>query len=116
MKSLTKNYCKDEQSLESVNDCCCSKRKTQRGYDEYKNLTNRLCRIEGQIKGIKRMLENNCYCPDILIQVSAVNSALNSFNKVLLASHLRTCVIDDIKNDKEGIIDELVATLQKLMK
>lgn len=98
------------------NNCCCSDRKKERSPSEYKSLTNRLCRIEGQIKGIRRMLENDCYCPDILIQVSAVNAALNSFNKVLVANHLRTCVVDDIKNDKDEAIDELVETLQKLMK
>ena len=77
---------------------------------------NRLCRIEGQIKGIKNMLENDAYCPDILIQVSAVNAALNSFNKVLLANHLKSCVIEDIRKGNNQVIDELVKTLQKLMK
>ena len=79
-------------------------------------MMNRLSRIEGQVRGIKRMVENNAYCPDILIQVSAVNAALNSFNKVLLASHIKTCVTEDIKNGKEETIDELVLILQKLMK
>lgn len=96
--------------------CCCSKRKKERSPEEYKCLMNRLCRIEGQIKGIKNMLENNAYCPDILIQVSAVNAALNSFNKVLLANHLKSCVIEDIRKGNNQVIDELVKTLQKLMK
>lgn len=96
--------------------CCCSKRKKERSPEEYKCLMNRLCRIEGQIKGIKNMLENDAYCPDILIQVSAVNAALNSFNKVLLANHLKSCVIEDIRKGNEHVIDELVKTLQKLMK
>lgn len=96
--------------------CCCSKRKKERSPEEYKCLMNRLCRIEGQIKGIKNMLENDAYCPDILIQVSAVNAALNSFNKVLLANHLRSCVIEDIRKGNNQVIDELVKTLQKLMK
>ena len=96
--------------------CCCSKRKKERSPEEYKCLMNRLCRIEGQIKGIKNMLENDAYCPDILIQVSAVNAALNSFNKVLLANHLRSCVIEDIRKGNDQVIDELVKTLQKLMK
>ena len=77
---------------------------------------HRLNRIEGQVRGIKRMVEDDAYCTDILIQVSAVNSALNSFNKVLLANHIRTCVADDIRAGHEETIDELVATLQKLMK
>lgn len=96
--------------------CCCSKRKKERSPEEYKCLMNRLCRIEGQIKGIKNMLENDAYCPDILIQVSAVNAALNSFNKVLLANHLKSCVIEDIRKGNDHVIDELVKTLQKLMK
>lgn len=96
--------------------CCCSKRKKERSPEEYKCLMNRLCRIEGQIKGIKKMLENDAYCPDILIQVSAVNAALNSFNKVLLANHLKSCVIEDIRKGNDQVIDELVETLQKLMK
>lgn len=95
--------------------CCCHKTKI-RSEKEYKDLIHRLNRIEGQVRGIKRMVEENYYCPDILIQVSAVNAALNSFNKVLLANHIRTCVAEDIKAGKEETIDELVATLQKLMK
>lgn len=77
---------------------------------------NRLNRIEGQIRGIKGMLEKGAYCTDILMQVSAVNAALNSFNKVLLANHIKTCVTRDIQEGKEETVDELVATLQKLMK
>ena len=68
------------------------------------------------MRGIRKMVENDAYCPDILIQVSAVNAALNSFNKVLLANHIRTCVADDIREGKDETIDELVLTLQKLMK
>ncbi len=75
---------------------------------------NRLSRIEGQVRGIKRMVEEDTYCTDILIQVSAVNAALNSFNKVLLANHIRTCVAEDIfRAGKEETIDELVATSPK---
>lgn len=94
---------------------CCHKTK-KRDDEEYKRLLNRLSRIEGQIRGIKGMVEKDAYCPDILIQVSAVNSALNSFNKELLASHIKTCVANDIRNGKDETIDELVSTLQKLMK
>ena len=80
-------------------------------------MLNRLSRIEGQVRGVRKMVEEDVYCPDILIQVSAVNAALNSFNKVLLAEHLRSCVVDDIKAGKEeDAIDELVLVLQKLMK
>ena len=77
---------------------------------------NRLNRIEGQIRGIKRMLEEDAYCPDILTQAAAVNAAVNSFNKELLASHIRSCVINDIREGKDETVDELVCTLQKLMK
>ena len=94
---------------------CCHKTK-ERSEKEYKNLLNRLSRIEGQVRGVKRMVEENAYCTDILIQVSAVNAALNSFNKVLLANHIRSCVAEDIRAGKDETIDELVETLQKLMK
>lgn len=94
---------------------CCNKKK-ERTPEEYKSLINRLNRIEGQIRGIKGMVENDAYCTDILIQVSAVNSALNSFNKKLLENHIKTCVTDDIINGKTETVDELVEVLQKLMK
>ena len=95
---------------------CCSHRTKERSDKEYKDLIHRLNRVEGQVRGIKRMVEEDAYCTDILIQVSAVNAALNSFNKVLLANHIRTCVAEDIRAGKEETIDELVATLQTLMK
>ena len=90
--------------------------KKERSEQEYKDLINRLSRIEGQIRGIKRMLDEDCYCPDIITQVAAANAALNSFNKVLLANHIKTCVADDIRAGKDETIDELLNTLQKLMK
>lgn len=99
----------------SENQKCCKKRKV-RSQEEYKDLIHRLNRIEGQVRGIRRMVEEQAYCTDILIQVSAVNSALNSFNKILLANHIRTCVAEDIRMGKEETIDELTAVLQKLMK
>ena len=94
----------------------CRHKKKDRPEKEYKDLMNRLSRIEGQVRGVRRMVEEGAYCPDILIQVSAVNAALNSFNKVLLANHIRTCVADDIRDGKDETIDELVTTLQKLMR
>lgn len=96
-------------------ECCCHKTK-KRSEKEYKDLLNRLNRIEGQIRGIKRMVEEDCYCTDILSQVAAANAALNSFNKVLLANHIRTCVADDIREGGDEKVDELVSVLQKLMK
>lgn len=102
--------------MEKEKCCHCSQRKKERSPEEYKKLIHRLNRIEGQIRGIKGMVENNAYCPDILIQSTAVNAAINAFNKELLANHIRTCVADDIRNGKDESIDELVVTLQKLMK
>lgn len=102
--------------MEEEKCCHCSQRKKERSPEEYKKLIHRLNRIEGQIRGIKGMVENNAYCPDILIQSAAVNAAINAFNKELLANHIRTCVADDIRSGKDEVIDELVVTLQKLMK
>lgn len=109
--------------------CCCGSegnifeanpsspdRKKERTDKEYKDLRNRLSRIEGQVRGLKSMLENDAYCIDILTQVSAVNSALNSFSRELLKNHLQTCVVQDIREGREESMEELVATLQKLMK
>ena len=95
--------------------CCCAKAK-ERSAEEYRSLIHRLNRIEGQVRGIKGMLERNAYCTDILVQSSAISAALNAFNRELLANHIRTCVVDDVRAGKDEVIDELVATLQKLMK
>ena len=84
--------------------------------DEAKALINRLNRIEGQVRGVKGMGENDTYCTDILVQVSAITAALNAFNKELMASHIRTCVAEDIRRGDDSTIEELVSTLQKLMK
>ena len=84
--------------------------------NEYTDLINRLSRIEGQVRGVKKMVEEERYCVDILTQVSAIQSALNSFNKVLLTSHIKSCVTEDIKQGNEAAVDELCATLQNLMK
>lgn len=94
---------------------CCQKTK-ERSDKEYKALINRLNRIEGQIRGIKGMVEKNAYCPDILVQVAAVNAALNAFNKELLVNHIKSCVADNIKKGNDEVVDELVGVLQKLMK
>lgn len=96
-------------------DNCCHKTK-KRSEEEYRKLINRLSRIEGQIRGIKRMVEEDAYCTDVLIQVAAVNAALNSFNKELLSEHIRTCVADDIREGRDDTVEELVETLRKLMK
>ena len=96
--------------------CGCCGKTTDRTQDERKKLIHRLNRIEGQIRGIRGMLEKDAYCTDILVQSAAVNAAVNAFNKELLASHIRGCVARDIREGKDEVIDELVATLQKLMK
>jgi len=97
---------------------CCGEtcKKKERTPEDRKKLINRLNRISGQISGIKSMVENNAYCTDILIQVSAATAALNSFNKELLAEHIRTCVAENIKRGNDEVIEELVNTLQKMMK
>lgn len=95
--------------------CCCHKTK-KRSEAEYKSLVNRLNRIEGQIRGIKGMVERDVYCTDILVQVSAVSAALNGFSRELLGNHIRTCVANDIREGKDETIEELVALLPKLMK
>ena len=96
--------------------CCCHCRTKHRDDKEERDLLNRLSRIEGQIRGIKGMVERDAYCTDILVQVAAVNAALNSFNKVLLTNHIKTCVRNDIREGREETVDELVTVLQKLMK
>ena len=88
----------------------------ERDPKEYKDLINRLNRIEGQIRGIKAMVERGAYCPDILVQASAANAALNSFSKTLLSNHIRTCVRNDIREGNDEVVEELVTTLQKMMK
>lgn len=95
---------------------CCSGKTKERAPEEFKSLMNRLNRIEGQVKGIRRMLENDAYCPDILVQVSAANAALNAFSKLLLKNHIHTCVVNDIKAGKTEVVDELCEVLQKMMR
>ena len=95
---------------------CCSHKIKQRSAEEYKSLTNRLNRIEGQVRGVKKMLDSDTYCTEILTQVSAIQAALNAFNRELLSNHIHTCVANDIRNGKDETIDELVLLLQKLMK
>lgn len=96
--------------------CSCCKKTTKRSENEQKKLVHRLNRIEGQIRGIRKMVENDAYCADILIQSAAVNAAVNAFNRELLANHIKGCVVRDIKDGKDEVIDELLTTLQKLMK
>lgn len=107
---------------EEKDKCCCGLvsdvegRIKERSDDEKKKLINRLNRIEGQIRGVKNMLESDAYCTDILVQVSAISAALNSFNKELLARHMRTCVATDIREGRDDSLEDLLKTIQKLMK
>ncbi len=96
--------------------CCCSGKTTVRPEEQKKKLLNRLKRLEGQIRGIQTMIEQDAYCNDILIQSAAVNAAMNAFNKELLANHIRSCVARDIRDGRDEVIDELVSTIQKLMR
>lgn len=98
----------------TVCEACCSKTK-ERTPEELKSLMNRLNRIQGQINGIKKMLENDAYCTDILIQVSAATAAMNGFSKELLSQHIKTCVVEHLKQGDESVVDELVSTIQKMM-
>ncbi len=101
--------------MDNNTHCSCEHHK-DRSEEEIKKLMNRLNRIEGQVRGVKGMVDSGADCPDILIQVSAINAALNAFNKELLSNHIKTCVAEDVRNGNGEKIDELVVTLQKLMK
>lgn len=107
---------KSKASAEETYCPACAGRTTERPEELYKSLSNRLARIEGQIRGIRRMLDENAYCIDIISQASAAGSALNSFSKELLAEHIRHCVREDVAQGKDEKLDELVHTLQKLMR
>ena len=96
--------------------CSCCEKHTLRAEEEKKKLLNRLRRIEGQVRGLQAMVESNAYCNDILTQSAAVSAALNSFNKELLSSHIHTCVARDIREGRDEVIDELMVTIQKLMR
>ena len=99
-----------------VEECCPHCQSKHREEEQLKKLMNRLSRIEGQVRGVKNMVENDAYCVDILTQVSAINAALNSFNKVLLANHMRSCVCEEIRQGNDEVIEEMVSLMQKMMK
>lgn len=105
----------DNNNSDEKMRCECG-RKKMRSDSEKRALVNRLSRIEGQIRGIKGMVENDAYCPDILTQAAAVTSAMNSFNRELLNSHIRTCVAEDIRKGDDNTIDELTSLILRLMK
>ncbi|WP_367950008.1 metal-sensing transcriptional repressor [Faecalibacterium prausnitzii] len=103
-----------QAEAETMHACCCRHKK--RSEEEYKSLIHRLNRIEGQIRGIRGMVEKDVYCADILVQVAAANSALNAFSRELLSQHVRTCVADDLRAGSDEKLDELLKLLPKLMK
>lgn len=106
--------CTSIEGEKAVRECECKKK--VRSEEEKQGMINRLNRIEGQIRGIRGMVEKDIYCVDILTQVLAVQAALNAFNKVLLSSHIKTCVVDDVRAGKDDVVDELLTALQKIMK
>ena len=99
--------------MDHVCECCKTRARSE---EELKKLTHRLSRIEGQVRGLREMLQRDAYCTDILTQVSAVNAALNSFSRELLSEHIHTCVADGIRNGDDEVVEELVSVLQKMMK
>ena len=115
-EGMGSNMREKQQNTDQTGEGGCCHRTKERTAAEYRGLINRLSRIEGQVRGIRKMVERDAYCPDILVQVAAVSAALNSFNKELLGNHIRTCVARDIREGKEETIEELMITLQKLMK
>lgn len=116
MADNKKNKKKKDKDKDVEKACPHCAKKTLREEEERKKLINRLKRIEGQVRGIQTMLEEDAYCNDILVQSAAVNAAMNAFNKELMSSHIRNCVTRDIREGKDEVVDELLDTLQKLMK
>ena len=116
LKKSSEHSQEDSRKESGKNGCCCGTRHKKRTEEEQKALLTRLKRIEGQIRGLQKMVESDAYCPDILVQSSAATSALNSFNKVLLGCHIRSCVAEDIRSGKDETVDELCELLQRLMK
>ncbi|MBQ1512230.1 MAG: metal-sensing transcriptional repressor [Erysipelotrichaceae bacterium] len=99
-----------------MSENCCTTKKKKRTEEEYKKLINRLNRIEGQIRGIRKMVENDAYCTDVLVQSLAASSAIDAFNKELLTSHFKSCVVDDIRNNDEQGIEEFTDIMRRLMR
>ena len=97
-------------------NCCCSGKKTERSEEQKKKLLNRLSRLEGQVRGVRKMIENDAYCNDVLIQTAAISAAVNAFSREVLRSHLHSCVIRDIREGKDEVADELMETLERMMR
>ena len=97
-------------------NCCCGGKKTERSEEQKKKLLNRLSRLEGQVRGVRKMIENDAYCNDVLIQTAAISAAVNAFSREVLRSHLHTCVIRDSREGKDEVADELMETLERMMR
>jgi CsoR family transcriptional regulator, copper-sensing transcriptional repressor len=111
------NHVNEEETNEET--CCLtegSHRKSHHSDKVKSNLVTRLNRIEGQIRGIKGLIEKDTYCDDVITQISATQSALNSVAKILLEGHLKTCVLERIQEGDEEVLDEVLVTIHKLMK
>ena len=107
----------DERDMTSEGrECCCTDKKKHRQEEEKTLLLNRLRRIEGQVRGVQNMLSEDAYCTDILTQISAIQSALNSFSRELLEQHIRTCVVSEIRAGDDEVVSDLVRTIQRMMK
>jgi len=102
-----------ENGQNSCPPCC---RRTERPEELKKKLLNRLSRIEGQVRGVRRMIENDAYCNDVLIQSAAIAAAVNAFNREVLRAHIHSCVVRDIREGKDEAADELISTLERLMR
>ncbi len=96
--------------------CPACAKKTERGDDQKKKLLNRLSRLEGQVRGVRKMVENDAYCNDILVQTAAISAALDAFSREVLRSHLKSCVIRDIREGRDEVADELMETLERMMR
>lgn len=105
----------EEKNLTECGCCCEPQKQKKRSEQEYKDLMNRLKRIEGQVRGVQKMIEKDAYCTDIMTQVAAISAALNSFNKVLLTNHMHTCVVEQIRQGNDSVVDELATLMSKLM-
>ncbi len=96
--------------------CCAGEKKTERTAEQKKKLMNRLNRLEGQVRGVKKMIESDAYCNDVLIQAAAIRAAVDAFSRELLRAHLHSCVARDIREGREEVVDELMETLERLMR
>ena len=96
--------------------CPMCAKKTERSEEQKKKLLNRLSRLEGQVRGVKKMIENDAYCNDVLIQSAAIGAAVNAFSREVLRAHLHSCVSRDIRAGRDEVVDELMETLERLMR